>query len=164
MDEFVNYLLNEFNLPKEVVCYKTEFNFSQKNRIDKKSHIPITHNVMGVKIDCFDKEHNKLATINERFVDDQIKRPKNKKLINISPDELNNKFNAAKGYICSRIMNSNAAKMDELKELMKELSTYCPTSTIIPSEFIREPTIASDDSIETNLLQEPKKNKKQFEF
>ena len=155
MDDFVSYLLSEFQLPPDVVCYKTELNYSQKNSIDKKSHVPITHNVIVVKIDCFDKTHTKLASVSERFVDGRIKRPKNKKLVNISPDELNNKFNAAKACICSRIMKTNTDKVKELEEVLADISRYCSNEGVIPNEYIREPIVTRE---------EPEKNRKQFEF
>ena len=155
MQDFIDYLLKEFQLPKEVVCNKVDYGFSQKNEIDKKTNIPITHNIISVKIECFDKTHRKLAYISEKFVDGKIWRPKTKKLVNISPDELNNKFGIAKPAICARIQKENADKMKELNELLTDLKTYCTNITVIPEEFINEPKLTPT---------EPVAQKKVFEF
>ena len=154
MEEFINYLLKEFQLPADVVCHKVDYIYSNKNTIDKKSNRPITHNIITVKIDCYDKEHHKLASISEKFVNGHIQRPKSKKLINISPDELNNKFGKAKAFICSEIQKTNSNKVKELNEFINDLNQYCGNTSIIPNEFINEPAITPT---------EPVKNK-QFEF
>ena len=154
MDSFINYLLSEYNLPSEVVCNNVAFTYSTKNKIDKKSHVPITNHIVSVKIDSYDKHHNKLATNAERFINGKVNRPKTKKLINISPDELNNKFSQAKASICSQIQKNNADKVKELNDVINDLKQYCDNMSVIPNEFINEPTITK---------QEPVKNK-QFEF
>ena len=154
MESFINYLLSEYQLPSEVVCNNITFTYSTKNKIDKKSHVPITNHIISVKIDSYDKHHNKLATNSEHFIDGHINRPKTKKLINISPDELNNKFSNAKASICSQIQKNNSDKVKELNEVINDLKQYCDNMSVIPNEFVNEPTITP---------QEPVKNK-QFEF
>ena len=154
MDAFIDYLLKEYQLPSEVVCNNVAFTYSTQNKIDKKSHVPITNHIITIKIDSYDKHHQKLSSNTERFVNGRINRPKTKKLINISPDELNNKFGAAKASICSQIQKNNSDKVKELNDVINDLKQYCDNMTVIPNEFINEPTITPD---------EPKKNK-QFEF
>ena len=154
MEAFIDYLLKEYQLPSEVVCNNVNFSYSSQNKIDKKSHVPITNHIITVKIDSYDKSHNKLASNSERFINGKIERPKTKKLINISPDELNNKFGTAKSFICAQIQKNNADKVKELNDVINDLKQYCDNMSVIPNEFINEPTIAK---------QEPAKNK-QFEF
>jgi len=159
MEDFVEYLLKEFNLPQEVVCNRVDFAFTQKNDIDKISKVPITHNIINVRIDCFDKNHHRLRGISERFVDGKILRPKTRKLINISPDELNNKFNAAKPYICAELKKKNSDRVKELNEVISDLSQYCQNMSIIPNEFISEPKISkAEDDVP------PPQLKSRFEF
>ena len=155
IEAFIDYLLKEYQLPSDVVCNNINFTYSSKNKIDKKSHVPITNHVITVKIDSYDKSHNKLATNTERFINGHIDRPKNKKLINISPDELNNKFGNAKASICSQIQKNNSDKVKELNDIINDLSQYCGGLSVIPNEFINEPSITP---------QEPTKKNKQFEF
>ena len=154
MEEFVSYLLKEYQLSADVVCNNVNFTYSNKNKIDKKSHVPITNHIITVKIDSYDKSHNKLASNTEHFINGHIQRPKSKKLINISPDELNNKFGRAKASICAEIQKTNSNKVKELNEVISDLSHYCGSSSVIPIEFVNEPTITPT---------EPVKNK-QFEF
>ena len=157
MNDFVEYLLQEFQLPKEVVCHKVSFSHSSKVKIDKLSKVPITNHTITVKIDCFDDEHNKLASILERFIDGEIKRTKTKPLINISPAELNNRFGKAKLSICSRIQSNYADKLRELNDDINELKEYCGSDiSIIPTEFVNEPKVAKEV--------EPEKSKSKFEF
>ena len=145
MEAFIDYLLKEFQLPADVVCNKTTFTHSTKNKIDKKSNVPITNNIITVKIESFDKHHQKLASITEHFIDGQIDRPKTKKLINISPSELNNKFAAAKSQICSVINSTYNERLKDLKDSINELNEYCGSDIgVIPEEFINEPKIAKD--------------------
>ena len=157
MENFIDYLLKEYNLPSEVVCNKTTFTHSTKSKIDKKSNVPITNNIITVKIESFDKHHQKLASITEHFVDGQIDRPKTKKLINISPAELNNKFASAKSQICSVINSTYNEKLKDLKESMNELNEYCGSEiSVIPDEFINEAKITKEPK--------PEKQKTKFEF
>lgn len=155
MQSFVDYLLQEYQLPAEVVCNNVTFSYSNQNKIDKKTHIPITNHIITVKADSYDKSHNKLASNTEHFINGHIQRPKAKKLINISPDELNNRFGAAKSSICAQIQKANSDKVKELTDVINDLKQYCDNMTVIPNEFINEPTITPP---------EPKKNNKQFEF
>ena len=155
MEPFIDYLLKEYQLPSEVVCNNVNFSYSTQNKIDKKSHVPITNHIITVKIDSYDKHHQKLNSNSERFVNGKINRPKSKKLINISPDELNNKFGVAKSSICSQIQKTNSEKVKELNEIINDLKQYTGNEiSVIPNEFVNELSIAP---------QEPIKNK-QFEF
>ncbi len=157
MENFIDYLLKEYNLPSEVVCNKVIYSHSTKNKIDKKSNVPITNNIITVKIESFDKNHQKLASNSERFIDGQIERSKTKKLINIAPAELNNKFAAAKSQICSVINSTYNERLNELKDSIHELSEYCGSEIgVIPEVFINEAKITKETK--------PEKPKTKFEF
>ena len=153
MDDFISYLLKEYQLPNDVVCNKVVCTHSTKNKIDKKSNIPITNNVITIKIESYDKEHQLLSSITEKFIDGQINRTKAKPLVNISPSELNNRFGVAKSFICSQIQKSYSDKLKDLNDSINELKQYCGSvNSVIPNEYINEPIITK----------EPIKNK--FEF
>ena len=146
MEDFINYLLKEYQLPNEVVCHKVTCNHSSKSKIDKKSNVPVTNNIITVKIECFDKDHNLICYQNERFVDGEIYRPKTRKLVNISPQELNNRFGKAKGQICRNIENELMGKVKSLNEDLSSLKQYCGNeSSIIPNEFINEPKVTQEE-------------------
>ena len=149
MQDFIDYLLKEYLLPKEVVCHKVSFTHSSKLKIDKVSNVPITNHTITVKVDCFDKDHQKIASISERFIDGEIKRTKTKPLINISPAELNNRFAKAKVSICSRIQSNYADKLRELNDDINDLKEYCGRElSIIPTEFVNEPKVSREEEIE----------------
>lgn len=172
MEDFINYLLKEYQLPNEVVCHKVTCNHSSKSKIDKKSkgsapgtkcHVPVTNNIITVKIECFDKDHNLICYQNERFVDGEIYRPKTRKLVNISPQELNNRFGKAKGQICRNIENELMGKVKSLNEDLSSLKQYCGNeSSIIPNEFINEPKVTKPQSGKGKAQEEESKTK--FEF
>ena len=92
----------------------------------------------------------------EKFIDGHIHRTKQNKLINISPDELNNKFSFAKSHIVQVIVNDYSNKLKDIQSKIDEINAYSTSSTIIPSEFINEPTMGEKEL--------PPKNNKHFEF
>ena len=153
MEDFVSYLLGEYNLPDSVVCHKVVCSHATKNKIDKVSKVPITNHTITVKIQCFDKDHKKLANITEHFQDGSIKRPKTKPLINISPDELNNRFAKIKGEICNNIQREMMEKLNDLNTELSELKEYSGCEGVIPTEFVNEPKVTKEYE-----------SKKKFEF
>ena len=70
--------------------------------------------------------------------------------------QLNNKFGLAKSDICSLIKKQNSDKVNELTQIIDDITGYVGHDiSIIPNEFINEPTITQ---------QEPTKKNKKFEF
>ena len=162
MQSFESYLLSEYQLPNVVVCNKFSYTHNAKQKLDKKSSIPIVNNIINVHIDSYDEKHNLIATHSEKFIDGSIKRGKNKKLINISPDELNNRFSNAKSSIISLILNEYNAKLNELQLKIKDLNRYSgPINNIIPNEFVNEPLVGEHENNNNNSDNVVKKN---FEF
>ena len=156
MEDFISYLLTEYQLSTTAICHKVNFTHSTKNKIDKLTKRPIINNIISVKIECFDKDHKLILSKNEKFVDGEIQRTKNNKLVNISPDELNNKFSFAKSSICGIIKNELEQKRNDLINKIDDLNSYCGNAnTVIPQEFINEPKVAPAVVTE---------NKKNFEF
>lgn len=148
LEDFVSYLLKEFKLPTDVVCHKVSFNHSSKVKQDKKSEVFVKNNIVSVKIDCFDKDHNLVHTATEKFIDGAISRPKKRPLVNISPDELNNRFGMAKSEICSVILKELTDKDNDIQEKISEVKSYCPGSRIIPTEFVNEAVVVEKKDFE----------------
>ena len=147
MEDFISYLLKEYQLPNDVVCNKVVCSHSTKNKIDTKSKIAISHNIITIKIESYDKEHQLLSSITEKFIDGQINRPKTKPLVNISPSELNNRFARAKSFICSQIQKSYNDKLKDINDSITDLKQYCGSgNSIIPNEFINEPQVMKESS------------------
>ena len=157
MEAFESYLLSEYNLPSNVCCNNFKYVHSTKNKVDKSSNRPITNNIITIKIDSYDANHNLISSHSEKFIDGHITRTDKNKLTNISPAELNNKFAAAKSQICSVINSTYNERLKDLKESINELNDYCGSDIgVIPEEFINEPKITKETK--------PEKPKTKFEF
>ena len=141
MHSFEQYLLQEYNLPANVVCNKFSYNHSIKEKVDKVSKVPVINNVITVHIESYDDKHNLLASHNEKFIDGEIHRSKNNKLVNIAPGELNNRFAAAKQQIASVILQELNIKMNDIQQKVTDINKYCNAGGVIPSEFVNEPLI-----------------------
>ena len=159
MDAFEEYLLSEYNLPSNVCCNNFKYTHSTKNKVDKSSNRPITNHIIRIKIDSYDANHNLISTHSEVIQDGHISRTKQNKLINISPDELNNRFGAAKLQISQTINAEYTNKLNDIQEKINELNSYVKSNGVIPNQFINEPQIAAKSN------EEPaKKKNKHFEF
>ena len=148
MNAFESYLLNEYQLPSNVCCNKFTYTHSTKRKVDKSSKIPLINNVINVRVESYDDKHNLISTHTEKFIDGCINRSKQKKLINISPDELNNRFGAAKVNIVQQINAEYSVKLNEIQEKINELNSYCKSNGVIPNRFVNEPKIADKPNIE----------------
>ena len=157
MNAFEEYLLKEYQLPSNVCCNKFSYTHSTKQKIDNVSKRPIINNIINVKIESYDEKHNLISSHSEKFIDGHIHRTKQNKLINISPDELNNKFGFAKSHIVQVIVADYNNKLKDIQEKIDEINAYVHISQIIPSEFINEPTMGEKEL-------PPKNNNKHFEF
>ena len=158
MDAFEEYLLREYQPLSNAVCNKFTFTHSTKRKIDKTSQVPVINNIINVKIESYDEKHNLIATHCEKFIDGHISRTKQNKLINISPDELNNRFGAAKLQISQTINAEYTNKLNDIQEKINELNSYVKSNGVIPNQFINEPQIAAKSN------EEPAKKNKHFEF
>ena len=162
LNAFESYLLDEYK-DSNVVCVNYKYTHSTKQKIDRVSKVPLTNNVINVKIDCYDDKHNLVASHTEKFIDGSIarggttSRNKNKALVNIAPAELNNRFAAAKQYIANRIMSEYLVKLNDIQEKIDSLNAYVHCDGVIPNEFVNEPAIGNADGNKVS------KNK-QFEF
>jgi len=156
MNAFESYLLSEYKLPSNVCCNKFTYTHSTKQKIDKDSNRPIINNIITVKIESYDDKHNLISSHTEKFIDGHIYRAKQNKLINISPNELNNKFGFAKSHIIGVIVADLNNKLHEIQNKIDEINTYHHVSAVIPNEFINEPLIGEKTEI--------KNINKHFEF
>ena len=103
MNAFEEYILREYQLPANVCCNKFTYSHSTKQKLDKTSKIPIINNIITIRIESYDDKHNLISTHGEKFIDGCVSRSKQNKLINISPQELNNRFATAKVNIVRTI-------------------------------------------------------------
>ena len=156
LNAFESYLLDEYK-DSNVVCTAFKYSHTTKQKIDKVSKVPLTNNVINVKIDCYDDKHNLIASHTEKFIDGEVQRAKNKELVNIAPAELNNRFAAAKQCIANRIMSEYLVKLNDIQEKINSLNAYVHVNAddVIPNEFVNEPSVGVGDG---------KSKNKHFEF
>ena len=158
MEAFESYLLSEYNLPSNVCCNAFKYTHTTKSKVDKLSKVPITNNIITIKIDSYDANHNLISSHSEKFIDGHITRTDKNKLTNISPAELNNKFGAAKSNIVQVINSDYNNKLKDIQDKINEINAYCKSNGIIPNQFVNEPLISNQPT------DQPTKIKTYFEF
>lgn len=95
MQDFKEYLIKEYNV-KGSKAIKLSFIHNQIVKKDIKSKIPRINDIITVKLKFVDENLNTILSPSIVFENNIIPKSKEKSLINISPKELNNKFNKAK--------------------------------------------------------------------
>jgi len=136
MQELKNYLIDEYkDKAKGFVAVDFKFTHSVNVKIDKKSNVPLRNDIMKVNMTFYDKDMNKLFTTTISFENDILPKSAAKKLINIAPKELENKFNAAKNSICKNIFDELNTKQQEIESKINELNKYIGEEGVIPSQF-----------------------------
>ena len=102
---------------------------------DKQSLTQLRCDLIKVNIAFFDKSMNKLFSTAITFENNLLNKAQSKKLINISPKELENKFMVAKNEICEIILNEYLEKRKDLNEKINEITKYKGVKGIIPDAF-----------------------------
>ena len=137
MNLFKDYVIQEYK-SKAPGFAAVEFKFSHynNNKIDKPSGKTIRNDLIKIGIKFVDKSMNILFTASITFENNVLPKRLHKSFINISPKELENRFNFARRQICSEIMSEYNSKLSELNNKINNLKQYCGISgSIIPPEF-----------------------------
>ena len=136
MQSFINYLTTEYrDKATNYAAIDTKFTYSATLKIDKKSNVPLKNDVIKVTLTFYDKSMNKLYSSSISFENNLLPKTQAKKLVNISPKELENKFMCAKNEICDVILSELLEKRNELNEKINDVSPYKGVKGVIPSEF-----------------------------
>ena len=136
MQSFIDYLTNEYkDKVHGYVAIDTKFTHSSSIKIDKFSNVPLKNNIIKVSITFYDKSMNKLYGATISFENNLLNKSQAKKLVNIAPKELENKFASAKNEICNVILRELLDKRKELNEKIDDITKYNGTDGVIPSEF-----------------------------
>ena len=168
MEGFKSYIIDEFkDKAKGYVATEFKFTHSTNIKIDKKkpkglspegrSNIPLKNNIIKVNIKFVDKDMNVLHSAIVTFENNIITKANAKKLINISPKELENKFMVARKDICSIIMNEYCDKLGDLNSKIDGLKNYVGVDGIIASAFKGESIQIVDADVKD-------KNKQHFDM
>ena len=117
MDNFEQYVISEFKVDNQAaVEIKYTHNVSAKNTT--------INYTITMTLKFYDKNVKLLKTCALKFVNNVLAPSYAKKLININPGELNNKFMSAKEDIIKVIRAEYEEKMHELVEKMNQLKQY----------------------------------------
>lgn len=158
MEGFKSYIIGEFkDKAKGYVATEFKFTHSTNIKIDKKSNIPIKSDIIKVNVKFVDKDMNQLHSAIVTFENNIITKANAKKLINISPKELENKFMVARKDICSIIMNEYCDKLGDLNSKIDGLKNYVGVDGIISHEFKGESIQIVDADVKD-------KNKQHFDM
>ena len=116
-DNFEQYVISEFKVDNQAaVEIKYTHNVSAKNTT--------INYTITMTLKFYDKNVKLLKTCTLKFLNNVIAPSYAKKLININPGELNNKFMSAKEDIIKVIHAEYEEKMHELVEKMNQLKQY----------------------------------------
>ena len=123
MIAFKDYVINEYKVEN---CASTSFKFthSLKPSIDKKTNKAMNTHTVNVEVKLFDKDLNLLHKDSLRFVNNVLNKKKAESLVNISPIELENRFNAARREIVCEIQKEYLEKRNDIENKISSLMMY----------------------------------------
>ena len=113
-DNFEQYVISEFKVDNQAAV---EIKYTHNISIKK----AVINHMITMNLKFYDKNVKLLKTCTLKFLNNVIAPSYAKKLININPGELNNKFMAAKNDIINIIKAEYEEKRNELDEKINEL-------------------------------------------
>ena len=129
MNMFEEYLTSNWTVEGAVGIEK-KYSHSLKKGVDKKTEREILNHNVVIGLKYFDKNNVLLKSESIKFVNNELCTASKKKLINIAPAELTNRFMAGKQEIVERIMYEYDNKKYEIVEKMKDLMNYSDTDSV----------------------------------
>ena len=147
-DNFEQYVISEFKVDNQAaVEIKYTHNVSAKNTT--------INYTITMTLKFYDKNVKLLKTCTLKFLNNVIAPSYAKKLININPGELNNKFMSAKEDIIKVIHAEYEEKMNEIVEKMNQLKQYGVKQFGIEDKFRGEMVEMKENEV---------KNKKKYDM
>ena len=127
-DNFEQYVISEFKVDNQAAV---EIKYTHNVSIKK----AVINHMITMNLKFYDKKVKLLKTCTLKFLNNVIAPSYAKKLININPGELNNKFMAAKEDIIKVIHAEYEEKMHELVEKMNQLNQFSKSQFSIEDKF-----------------------------
>ena len=128
MDNFEQYVISEFKVDNQAAV---EIKYTHNVSIKK----AVINHMITMNLKFYDKNVKLLKTCTLKFLNNVIAPSYAKKLININPGELNNKFMSAKEDIIKVIHVEYEEKMHELVEKMNQLNHFSKSQFSIEDKF-----------------------------
>jgi len=160
MEEFKNYLAKE-SQSGDAPAIDLKFGHTLTVKADNKSQSFLNVHTVTVNIKFYDKHMKLLDSANYKFINNELAKSYEKKLVNISAPELNNKFMAARPEIIASLAKEYQEKLNNIKAKISSLNLYAGK---------KNDSIAIDDQFKGELVQvseEPvvtKKKKEKYEM
>ena len=123
MEDFQNYLISEYKV-QDFAAVEFKYNHSENIKFDKKSEKYIVQHSILVGVKFYDKTLKLLHSANIKFVNNILAKVCEKKLVNIAPAELNNKFMAARTEIIRTITDEIINKISDINQKLISLERY----------------------------------------
>jgi len=160
MEGFKDYLASEYQV-KDAVATDMKFAYNMTVKMDTKTKIPINMHTVTITLKFYDKDMELLKTGSVKFVNDRIPKSVAKKFVNISPDELGNRFVVIRPLVANIIKTSYMSKLVDIQNKIINLRKY--------SEDRHHDSIAIEDEFKGEIIQpvetqEIPKNKKKQKF
>ena len=127
-DNFEQYVISEFKVDNQAAV---EIKYTHNISIKK----AVINHMITMNLKFYDKNVKLLKTCTLKFLNNVIAPSYAKKLININPGELNNKFMSAKEDIIKVIHAEYEEKMHELVEKMNQLNQFSKSQFSIEDKF-----------------------------
>ena len=157
MQAFKAYILQEFGRT-DYAASEFKYTYTTNTKMDKSSMRPLVHNSINVKVNIVDKDMQVLDSKSFKFVDNELTKANEKKLINIAPAELDNRFVAALPEIAGIIGGDISGRISDLHDQLSSLNAYTHhNNTVIPDAF-------RGKSVVIGSTEEPSKKTTKFEF
>ncbi len=135
MIEFESYLKSNWNVQDAVSC-GTKYTHSTRETKDKKSNETLINNSINITLSWFDKDNNLLRSEKLTFMNDDMNKQQDKKMLTINRKELVNKFRLAKPEIIQKIRDEKYEKLLKIKNEINDLNNYLGRNDdIIPQEM-----------------------------
>ena len=128
MDNFEQYVISEFKVDNQAAV---EIKYTHNISIKK----AVINHMITMNLKFYDKNVKLLKTCTLKFLNNVLAPSYAKKLININPGELNNKFMSAKEDIIKVIHAEYEEKMHELVEKMNQLNQFSKSQFSIEDKF-----------------------------
>ena len=127
-DNFEQYVISECKVDNQAAV---EIKYTHNISIKK----AVINHMITMNLKFYDKNVKLLKTCTLKFLNNVIAPSYAKKLININPGELNNKFMSAKEDIIKVIHAEYEEKMHELVEKMNQLNQFSKSQFSIEDKF-----------------------------
>ena len=127
-DNFEQYVISECKVDNQAAV---EIKYTHNVSIKK----AVINHMITMNLKFYDKNVKLLKTCTLKFLNNVIAPSYAKKLININPGELNNKFMSAKEDIIKVIHAEYEEKMHELVEKMNQLNQFSKSQFSIEDKF-----------------------------